>query len=139
MSEELVSETLTGIRLIVGLGNPGSQYAKTRHNIGFMVIDRLIESQSIKVQKNANSEIGELVIGDRKIFLQKPLSYMNCSGEPVQKLCRRHEIKPNEVLAVYDDLDLAAGRLRIRIGGSSGGHNGIKSLIARLGTTEFGI
>ncbi len=138
MSEELISETLTGIKLVVGLGNPGAKYAGTRHNIGFMVIDKLLESEAIKVYKRANSEVAELLIGDRKVIFQKPLSYMNSSGEPVQKLCRRHEIKPNEVLVVYDDLDLATGRLRIRFGGSSGGHNGIKSMIARLGTADFG-
>lgn len=138
MSEEDSLEPLTNIKLVVGLGNPGSQYAATRHNIGFMVIDRFMEDQDVKVKSRCNSHIAEYDVDSGKVFLQKPLTYMNSSGDAVKKLCRRNKIKPSEVLVVYDDLDLKPGRLRIRFGGGSGGHNGIKSITERFGTSEYG-
>ncbi|MCM8528765.1 MAG: aminoacyl-tRNA hydrolase [Lentisphaeraceae bacterium] len=138
MSEEDTLEPLTDIKLVVGLGNPGSQYAATRHNIGFMVIDRLLRDQSVKVKRQCQSEVAEYLVGSRSIILQKPLTYMNSSGDAVKKLCRRMKVKPSEVLVVYDDLDIKPGRMRIRFGGGSGGHNGIKSITARFGSGDYG-
>ena len=138
MSEEDSLDASGDVKLVVGLGNPGSGYARTRHNIGFMVIDRLLEYQAPKVRRKCQSHVAEFQVGSRIVLLQKPLTYMNSSGDAVRKLCRRNKIKPSEVLVVYDDLDLKPGRLRIRFGGGSGGHNGIKSITARFGTKEYG-
>jgi len=138
MSEEDSLEASVDVKLVVGLGNPGNEYARTRHNIGFMAIDRLLEMQAPKVRRKCNSDVAEFQAGGRIVLLQKPLTYMNSSGDAVKKLCRRNKIKPSEVLVVYDDLDLKPGRLRIRFGGGSGGHNGIKSITARFGSGEYG-
>jgi len=138
MSDELAIESTKPVKLIVGLGNPGTEYAGNRHNIGFMVIDRLLKSQDVKARKKCQSYLAEFEAGGRNIFLQKPITYMNSSGDAVRKLCRREKISPAEVLVVYDDLDLKPGRLRLRFGGGSGGHNGIKSLTERLGTADYG-
>jgi len=138
MSEEDSLEASADVKLVVGLGNPGSEYANTRHNIGFMVVDRLLEQQAPKVRRRCQSHIAEFQVDTRLIFLQKPLTYMNSSGDAVKKLCRRNKIKPSEVLVVYDDLDLKPGRMRIRFGGGSGGHNGIKSISARFGSGDYG-
>lgn len=138
MSEEDSLEASEDVKLVVGLGNPGSEYANTRHNIGFMVIDRLLKMQALKVKRKCSSDVAEFQLGSRSILLQKPLTYMNSSGDAVRKLCRRNKIKPSEVLVVYDDLDLKPGRLRIRFGGGSGGHNGIKSISARFGSADYG-
>ena len=138
MSEEDSLEVSADVKLVVGLGNPGSEYARTRHNIGFMAIDRLLEMQAPKVRRKCNSHVAEFQAGGKIVLLQKPLTYVNSSGDAVKKLCRRNKIKPSEVLVVYDDLDLKPGRLRIRFGGGSGGHNGIKSITARFGSGEYG-
>ena len=138
MSEEETLEPVDDIKLIVGLGNPGTEYANTRHNIGFMVIDRLLKDQSVKVRNRCQSHMAEYLLGSGKVILQKPLTYMNSSGDAVKKLCRRQKIKPSEVLVIYDDLDIKLGRMRIRFGGGSGGHNGIKSITARFGTADYG-
>ena len=138
MSEEDTLEPSTDVKLVVGLGNPGNEYVGTRHNIGFMVIDRLLSDQAVKVRRQCQSDVAEYQVGSRSILLQKPLTYMNSSGDAVRKLCRRKKIKPSEVLVVYDDLDLKPGRMRIRFGGGSGGHNGIKSISARFGAADYG-
>lgn len=125
-----------GIRLVVGLGNPGPEYDKTRHNIGFDLVDRLA------------AESGKKWVRDRKFrskisdpptfpLLAKPLTYMNLSGNAVARIGRKHGLDPSQILVVYDDVALPVGRLRFRAGGSSGGHNGIKSIIEYLGTDEF--
>ncbi len=138
MSDDLALESTKPVKLIVGLGNPGSEYAGNRHNIGFMVIDELLRDKDAKVKRRCQSSVAEIVIGGRKVFLQKPMTFMNCSGDAVRKLCRREKISPAEILVVYDDLDIKPGRIRLRFGGGSGGHNGVKSLTARLGTAEYG-
>ncbi|MCM8539425.1 MAG: aminoacyl-tRNA hydrolase [Lentisphaeraceae bacterium] len=138
MSEEVTLEQSADVKLVVGLGNPGSEYVGTRHNIGFMVIDRLLRDQSVKVKRQCQSDVAEYLTGSGSVLLQKPLTYMNSSGDAVKKLCRRMKIKPSEVLVIYDDLDIKPGRLRIRFGGGSGGHNGIKSITARFGSADYG-
>jgi PTH1 family peptidyl-tRNA hydrolase len=138
MTEEKKEYPLKPIRLIVGLGNPGSAYSGNRHNIGFMVIDRLIEHYGVKVRKRCQSELAQVDPPGPLIFLQKPQTFMNCSGDAVKKFCRREKISPAEILVIYDDLDLKPGRLRIRFGGGAGGHNGIRSLTARMGTPDYG-
>ncbi len=122
--------------LVAGLGNPGNDYAKTRHNIGFMVIDALAAGSSISIkQKRANYLFGRGVIGEQKAILIKPLTFMNRSGIAVRDAVRRYDI--DSILVVHDDIDLPTGVIRIRKSGSSGGHNGIESIINTLGTRDF--
>jgi len=124
--------------LIVGLGNPGEEYAFTPHNLGFMVIDRLAESHSIRVSRKENfSLVGLGSAGGKQVALAKPQDYMNRSGPPVKGLLERYELKPDRLVVVYDELDLPWGSLRIRPKGSAAGHNGVKSLIGSLGTSDF--
>jgi len=126
-------------RLIVGLGNPGEEYELTPHNLGFLVIDRLAESHAIRVSRKENdmSRGGLGSIGGKRVALAKPQTYMNRSGPAVKGLLERYELGPDGLLVVYDELDLPWGTLRIRPEGSAAGHNGIKSLIASLGTMKF--
>ncbi|MEO2082452.1 MAG: aminoacyl-tRNA hydrolase [Desulfurobacteriaceae bacterium] len=126
------------IRLVVGLGNPGREYERTRHNVGWMVLDRVSERLGIPIsRKKFRGIYGELSVNGRKIFLLKPLTYMNRSGESVAEFVRFYKIKPEEVMVVYDDLDLPLGKLRLRLKGSSGGHRGVESVEKSLGTREF--
>ncbi len=126
-------------RLIVGLGNPGSQYEATRHNIGFMVIDRLLEKHAAGAAADhvAESLVWSIRARGRQIWLQKPLTFMNLSGRAAGPIARREGLEPSEVLVIYDDADLPLGRLRLRGKGSSGGHNGIESLIMELASADF--
>ncbi len=124
--------------LIVGLGNPGEEYANTPHNLGFMVIDRLAESHAIRVSRKENTSlVGLGETGGKHVALAKPQTYMNLSGPAVKGLLERYELKPDRLIVVYDELDLPWGSLRIRMKGSAAGHNGVKSLIGSLGTNEF--
>ncbi|WP_017300950.1 aminoacyl-tRNA hydrolase [Nodosilinea nodulosa] len=126
--------------LIVGLGNPGDKYAGTRHNIGFEVIDRLSKTWSISLKEERRFQ-GEYGAGfgprREKVYLLKPLTYMNRSGQSMRAVLDWLKLSPAQVLVVYDDMDLPVGRLRMRLSGSAGGHNGMKSAIAHLGTQEF--
>jgi len=121
-------------RLVVGLGNPGDEYVETRHNVGFMIVDRLArqESAPLRKEKKWNAEVA--VAG--KVMLCKPLSYMNLSGGPVSALSRFYKIEPSETLVVFDDVALPLGKLRFRKDGSAGGHNGLQSILEQLGTRE---
>ncbi|MHC1719449.1 MAG: aminoacyl-tRNA hydrolase [Clostridiaceae bacterium] len=124
--------------LIVGLGNPERQYAKTRHNVGFDTIDLISEECGIPMTKEKFKGIyGEGMISGEKVILLKPLTYMNLSGESVKRACDFYNIEPENIIVIYDDASLDAGRMRIRHQGSSGGHNGIKSIICNLGTDVF--
>lgn len=126
--------------LIAGLGNPGSEYADTRHNIGFMVLDRLaghLPKKNFEEVHGCSSRYLRGTYAGRPLFLQKPETFMNLSGEAVAALMKREEIDPRELLVVYDDMDLELGRLRIRERGSCGGHNGIRSIVEHLGTEAF--
>lgn len=131
---------MSEIKLIVGLGNPGNKYDKTRHNIGFEVVDNLAKNWQLDWSKNNRfkgyySEGAAPKIG--KIRLLKPLTYMNNSGQAVRAVCDWYKFSPESVLIIYDDLDLPVGRLRLRSSGSAGGHNGMKSIISHLGTQDF--
>jgi len=124
--------------LIVGLGNPGSRYELTPHNIGFHVIDRLAERLNVRVsQRTCNALVGFGREGERKLVLAKPQTFMNLSGNAVKPLLANQELKPDRLIVVYDDFDLPWTGLRIRLRGSAGTHNGMKSLVGSLGTTEF--
>lgn len=125
--------------LIVGLGNPGRQYEGTRHNMGFDVIDKLVEEYHIpQAGVKFNAMYGKGNIGGRSVLLMKPLSYMNLSGGPVRDMANYFKIDPEtEMIVIYDDIDLAPGQLRIRKKGSAGGHNGMKDIIKQLGTQNF--
>lgn len=126
------------MKLIVGLGNPGAEYAHTRHNMGFDVIDELASRWGISLWKeDMKAQIASCVRDGEKILLVKPLTYMNNSGEAVGAIARYYKVEPEDIFVVCDDLDLLVGKTRIRKKGASGGHNGIKSLIAHLGTEEF--
>ena len=128
------------IGLIVGLGNPGPEYAGTRHNAGFMVIDRLLagfQAGRFEERHTASSSVWAGKFRGRALLLQKPLTFMNLSGQAVALLARRSGIQPESILVISDDLDLPVGRLRLRNGGADGGHNGLKSIIAELGSSSF--
>ena len=126
------------MKLIVGLGNPGRQYEETRHNVGFKVIDDLSSELQIALDKSKfNGLYGIGHCGGEKVFLVKPLTYMNLSGECVRPLIDFYDIDIEDIIIIYDDLDLPVGKIRLRTKGSAGGHNGIKSLIQHLGTQDF--
>ncbi|MGE6632321.1 aminoacyl-tRNA hydrolase [Bacillus sp. NPDC077027] len=123
---------------LVGLGNPGREYAQTRHNVGFMTIDELSKKWDIPLnQSKFNGQYGIGFVSGQKVLLVKPLTYMNLSGECVRPLLEYYDIPLENVAVIYDDLDLPTGRIRLRTKGSAGGHNGIKSLIQHLGSPEF--
>jgi PTH1 family peptidyl-tRNA hydrolase len=124
--------------LVVGLGNPGEEYRLTPHNLGFLVVDRLAESNSIRVTRKENmSLVGLGKIAGKEVVLAQPQTYMNLNGPAVKGLLDRYELSPSQMLVVYDELALPWGQLRIRTSGSSAGHNGVKSLIGSLGTDRF--
>lgn len=126
------------MRLIVGLGNPGVKYEATRHNIGFDVIDGLANEMDITLDKKKfNAAYGTTMLGQQKVMLCKPLTFMNLSGEALRPLLDYYDFAIDELLVIYDDLDLPPGQLRLRQKGSAGGHNGIKSIIQQLGTEQF--
>ena len=126
-------------KVVVGLGNPGSKYQNTRHNIGWMVLDRLADRHggagSVKTKDAAATARGR--IGDDELILVKPMTYMNASGEAVRKAMARERAPMKDVLVVVDDMDLPFGRLRMKARGSAGGHNGLRSIIAEMGTESF--
>lgn len=126
-------------KLVVGLGNPGEEYENTRHNAGFMAIDALMKILPGAFQKN-NGHSSVFWKGRSRggnIFLQKPMTFMNLSGKAVSKLMKFHKIQPNEVLLIFDDLDLPFGKIRIKNGGGTGGHNGVESVINEIGSSKF--
>lgn len=126
------------MKLIIGLGNPGEKYDQTRHNIGFRVIDECSNRLGINVnQTKFKSMFGYEVVQGEKLCLLKPLTYMNLSGEAVRPFIDYYKISVEDIVVVYDDLDLPPGKIRLRQKGGHGGHNGIKSLIAHLGTEKF--
>lgn len=126
------------MKLIVGLGNPTKEYDGTRHNIGFMAIDALAREYNIAVDTLKHKAlIGKGMIEGQKVILAKPVTYMNLSGEAVRAIADYYKILPEDIVIIFDDTTLDVGRIRIRKKGSAGGHNGIKNIIAHLGTTEF--
>jgi PTH1 family peptidyl-tRNA hydrolase len=129
----------TGVKLIVGLGNPGIEYQCTPHNLGFLTIDRLAADLNVEVRnRNCRALTARATIGDEQVVLAKPETFMNLSGVSVRELVEKLEIRPEaDVIVIYDELDLPMGTIRIRQRGSSAGHNGVKSIIGALGTQEF--
>ena len=124
--------------LIVGLGNPGREYEKTRHNCGFRAIDLLAEKLSCKIDKAKFQGLyGQTTYKGNKLFLLKPQTYMNLSGRSVLQLSAYFNIPPERIIVLFDDISLAPGKLRVRANGSAGGHNGIKSIIQELGSQDF--
>lgn len=129
------------MRLVVGLGNPGAQYAWTRHNLGFMLIDLLAREACVPVKRQeCRALVGRALLEGERVELVKPQTYMNLSGEAVACLVRKHEMRaavPGSLIVISDDLALPFGVIRLRARGSAGGHNGLKSIIGALGTDEF--
>ena len=125
--------------LIVGLGNPGKEYENTRHNVGFMYVDYLADKYNLtfKLEKKHQAMVAEFKIDNKKHYLLKPLTYMNLSGIAVRSFCDYYKIPTSEIFIVVDDLDLETGRIRIRKAGSSGGHNGLKSIFAHMNTENI--
>lgn len=127
------------MKLIVGLGNPGLKYRKSRHNVGFMFCDELIKSCKIKasLEKKFKAFIAKTIINGEEVIIIEPVTYMNLSGEAVKLVKDYYNIDYNDILVIYDDLDLPVGKIRIRPNGSSGGHKGMKSIIDNLQTSEI--
>ena len=131
---------LSPIRLIVGLGNPGAEYERTRHNAGCWALDelaRVLGAPGFSTDKKMKAEVASVNVDGRKVWLVKPQTYMNCSGQSVGPFARFHDISPNEVLVLHDELDLLPGQLRVKLGGSSGGHNGLKDIQSALSTPDY--
>ncbi len=126
------------MKLIIGLGNPGREYSHSRHNIGFLCINHLAHQHSIQVKKTrCQAQVGGGLIGNDDVLLVKPKTYVNRSGDAVSKLLKECRAKPKDVIVICDDLNLPLGKLRIRENGSAGGHNGLKSIIASIGSEDF--
>lgn len=124
--------------MIVGLGNPGAKYERTRHNVGFRVLTRLAAQQGVSVNRAKFSALSAMTtIAGQRVLLLMPQTYMNLSGQAVQQAAAYYQIPPERILVIFDDISLPVGRLRIRADGSAGGHNGIKSIIACLGSQAF--
>ncbi len=133
------------IRMVAGLGNPGEEYARTRHNAGFCAVDELARQANVTYWKNqSGAEVASIQVNDsdaedgkREVLLVKPQSYMNTSGGPISKLCAAHKIRPEELLVIHDELDIPAGDVRVKVGGGHAGHNGLRSIIDKLGSRDF--
>lgn len=126
------------MKLIVGLGNPGKDYEYTRHNIGFIIVDELAKRFNISLDKTKfNGLYGMGMVQGEKVILLKPLTYMNLSGEAIRPLMDYYDVDLEDILVIYDDLDLPQGKIRLRTKGSPGGHNGIKSIVQHVKTEDF--
>jgi peptidyl-tRNA hydrolase, PTH1 family len=124
--------------LIVGLGNPGREYKETRHNVGFMVVDRLCQKWGVKPSRlQSKALVAQTLVEEEKIILAKPQTFMNLSGEAVGPLMRYYKLELSQLIVIHDDLDLPLGTLRLRPGGGSGGQKGLNSIIQKLGTQDF--
>ena len=134
----MFGKKVTDSWLIVGLGNPGKEYERTRHNCGFMALDMLANKLGCKIDKGKFQGLyGQITYKGTKLFLLKPLTYMNLSGRSIVQLSAYYKIPPARIIVLFDDISLEPGRLRIRGDGSAGGHNGIKSIIQELGSQDF--
>ncbi len=127
------------MKLIVGLGNPGLKYQKTRHNIGFMVIDEVLKMMSVQARFDAkfNAEVAQVLIEGKKVMLVKPSTFMNVSGEAVSKLMNYYDVSIDDILVIVDDINLDTGKLRLREAGGHGGHNGLRNMIGLLHSEQF--
>ena len=125
------------MKLFVGLGNPGERYKLTRHNVGFMVLDKLIQKSTVEGwDKKFDSFFNKIIIDQKSMILLKPLTFMNISGDAVQKVKNFYGIDPNNIVIIHDDIDLELGKIKFKKGGGDGGHNGLKSIIKLIGS-EF--
>lgn len=125
------------MKMIVGLGNPGEKYEKTKHNVGFMTVDRIAAAHQANFKRNDfEADVADFFVNGEKILLVKPITFMNNSGRAVSSLMTYFNIYPEELLVIYDDLDLALGKIRLRQKGGAGGHNGIKSIISHNGGSQ---
>ncbi|MDR2011523.1 MAG: aminoacyl-tRNA hydrolase, partial [Rhodanobacter sp.] len=126
---------MAGLRLIVGLGNPGAEHLRTRHNAGFWLVDALVQRENARfgVESKLRSETAKIVLGGQSLWLLKPATYMNASGAAVGTALRYWKIEPEEMLVVHDDLDLPPGTARLKFDGGHGGQNGLRDLIAHVG------
>lgn len=133
------------IRMVAGLGNPGDEYADTRHNAGFKAVDELARQAGVSYWKNQlGAEVALIQVrdeeaegGKREVVLVKPQSFMNTSGGPISKLCAAYKVKPTELLVIHDELDIPEGDVRVKVGGGHAGHNGLRSIIDKLGSRDF--
>ena len=130
------------VRIVCGLGNPGSEYQLTRHNAGFAAVDELAERLGVRYWKSeAGCDVALVKVtgsqGPREVILAKPQSYMNTSGGPLSKLARAHHVQPAEILVVHDEVDLPQGRIQVKFGGGLNAHNGLRSISDKLGTRDF--
>jgi PTH1 family peptidyl-tRNA hydrolase len=127
------------MKLVVGLGNPGRKYEATRHNAGFWLLDRVAAGAGARLamEKKFHGEVARLPLPGGELWLLKPGTFMNCSGEAVAALSNFYKIGPEDILVAHDELDLPPGTVRLKLGGGTGGHNGLKDIVARLGTQEF--
>ena len=132
-------EAASSLRLVVGLGNPGPDYAQTRHNAGFWLVDELARQHSghFRPESRFHGETGRITLNGQELWLLKPMTFMNRSGQAVAALARFHKITLPEILIVHDDLDLPPGVVRLKRAGGHGGHNGLRDLIAHLGGNDF--
>ena len=130
---------MSSIKLIVGLGNPGSQYTNTRHNAGFWFVDTLCKKYGFDLKDNKKfyGEAANVDINNHSVWLLKPMTYMNHSGKALQSLTQFYKIKPEEILVAYDELDLPPGTVKLKKGGGHGGHNGLRDIISLIGSNEF--
>lgn len=126
------------MNLIVGLGNPEKEYSNTRHNMGFDTINEIAKNNNININKNKFKGLYEITnIQNKKVILLKPQTYMNLSGESVKEIANFYNIEPQNIIVIYDDMDIEKGNIKIRKKGGAGSHNGMKSIVQELGTTEF--
>lgn len=135
---DAVLDSYKPMKLIVGLGNPGLKYARNRHNVGFMVLSHLARAEGAEFNRQRfNAQLAEIKFGGERVLLLKPQTYMNASGSAVGKLAAFYRVPRQDVMVVYDDLDLPLGKLRLRANGSSGGHHGMESIINTLGGSDI--
>lgn len=126
------------MKLVVGLGNPGKEYENTRHNLGFMFLDYLTEKYSFKIDTSKfNAKIGEIYINNEKVLFAKPQTYMNLSGQSVQKIKDFYKLETKDILVIFDDLDIPFGDIRYKLNGSGGTHNGMKNIVQMLNSKDF--
>lgn len=123
--------------LIAGLGNPGIKYAKTRHNIGFLVIEEIAKRTGLEFKTEEDFRLSRGFIRDRDVILIEPLTYMNLSGKAIKKVIKQFHLMPENLIVIHDDIDMETGKVKIKRRGSSGGHKGVESIISSIGSTEF--
>lgn len=125
------------MKVVIGLGNPGKKYENTRHNVGFIYLDKLAQKYQIDFKEKFNALIGETIIADEKVIFVKPQTFMNLSGTAVKKVLDFYKLLPNDILLIYDDLAMDFGKIKLKINSSAGGHNGVKDIINQLHTQKL--